>query len=128
MVLRLTRVGASVDLKDEDKGFPEGRLREQRTRDPLKGFFKGRGCWGLLQQLLATVGCCKEFKDEGLQGSVHSRVVRRLREIQGETSRFKLGILVQEMPSYIRGDPAHGPSSVRSRKAKADIKNKWSMR
>ena len=56
-LLRLTRVEVSVDLKDKGEGFPEGRLREQRTRDPLKGFFKGRRCWGLPQQLLATVGC-----------------------------------------------------------------------
>ena len=70
----------------------------------------------------------KEFKDEGLQGSIHSRVVRRLREIQGGTSRFKLEILVQEMPSYIRGDPAHGPSSVCNGKAEVDIKSKWSVR
>ena len=62
-----------------------------------------------------------------LQGSVHSRVVRRLREIQGRQSRFKLEILIQEMPSYINGDPVHGPSSVHSGKAKADIKSKWSM-
>ena len=63
-----------------------------------------------------------------LQGSVHSRVVRRLRGIQGEQSRFKLEIQIQEMPSYINGDPAHGPSGVHSRKAKADIKGKWSVR
>ena len=68
----------------------------------------------------------KTFK--GLQGSVHSRVVRRLEEIQGEQSRFKLKIQVQEMPSYISGDPAHGPSGVHSRKAKVDIKGKWSVR
>ena len=94
----------------------------------LKGFFKDEGCWGLPQQLLATVGCYEEFKDDGLQGSVHSRVVRRLREIQGESSRFKLGIQVQEIPSYISGDPAHGPSSVHSGKAEAGIKGKWSVR
>ena len=70
----------------------------------------------------------KEFKDKGLQGSVHSRVVRRLREIQGGTSRFKLEIQLQEMPSYINGDLAHGPSGVHSGKAKADIKSKWSVR
>ena len=64
----------------------------------------------------------------GLQGSVHSGVVRRLREIQGEQSRFKLEIQVQEMSPYISGDPAHGPSGVHSRKAKADIKSKWSVR
>ena len=63
-----------------------------------------------------------------LQGSIHSRVVRQLKEIQGEQSRFKLEIQVQEMPSYISGDPAHGPSGVHSRKAKADIKGKWSVR
>ena len=57
LLLRLTWVEVSVDLKDKGEGFPEGRLREQRTRDPLKGFFKGRRCWGLPQQLLATVGC-----------------------------------------------------------------------
>ena len=94
----------------------------------MKGFFKSEGCWGLPQQLLATVGCYKEFKDKGLQGSVHSRVVRRLKEIQGGTSRFKLEIQVQEILSYISGDPAHGPSGVHSRKAKTDIKGKWSMR
>ena len=70
----------------------------------------------------------KEFKDEGLQGSILSRVVRRLREIQGGTSRFKLEIQIQEMPSYISGDPAHGPSGVQRRGAEADIKGKWSVR
>ena len=70
----------------------------------------------------------KEFEDEGLQGSVHSRVVRWLREIQGKTSRFKLEIQVQEIPSYISGDPAHRPSGVHSRKAKADIKGRWFVR
>ena len=93
----------------------------------MKGVFKNEGCWGLPQQLLATIGCYEEFKDEGLQRSIHSRVVRRLREIQGESSRFKLEIQIQEMSSYISGDPAHGPSGVRSRKAKADIKDKWSV-
>ena len=94
----------------------------------MKGFFKSEGCWGLPQQLLATVGCYEEFKDEGLQGSVHSRVVRRLKEIQGGTSRFKLELQVQGIPSYISEDPAHGPCGVHSRKAKADIKGKWPVR
>ena len=94
----------------------------------MKGFFKGHRRWGLPQLLLATISCYKEFKVESRQGSVHSRVVRRLREIQGEQSRFKLRIQVQEKSSYISGDPAHGPSDVQSRKAKADIKSKWSVR
>ena len=63
-----------------------------------------------------------------IQGSVHSRVERRLREILGEQSRFKLRIQVQEKSSYIDGDPAHGPSGVQSRQAKVDIKSKWSVR
>ena len=62
------------------------------------------------------------------KGSVHSKVVRRLGEVQGEQSRFKLKIQVQEMPSYISGDPAHGPSGVQSRKAEVDINGKWSVR
>ena len=90
-VLRLTRVEANVDSLDEGLlGFFEGRLRRTRYKGDLRGFLKRRRCWGLLQLLLATVGCYEEFKVEGLQGSVHSRVVRRLREIQGEQSRFKL--------------------------------------
>ena len=88
----------------------------------LKGFFKGRRCWGLPQLSLSDDRSRKTFKV--LRGSVHSRVVRRLKEIQGEQSRFKLKIQIQEMSSYISGDPAHGPSSVRSGKAKADIKSK----
>ena len=127
-MLRLTRVEVSVDLKDEGEGFLKGVFGNKGQGILLKGFFKGRRCWGLPQQLLATVGCSKEFKDEGLQGSVLSRVVRRLREIQGETSRFKLEILVQEKSSYINEDPAHGPSGVQSRRAEADINGKWSMR
>ena len=108
------------------KGFP--RRAFSKNKGDLRGFLKRRRCWGLPQLLLATIGCCKEFKVEGRQGSVHSRVVRRLREVQGEQSRFKLRIQVQEKSSYINGDPAHGPSSVQSRKAKADIKGKWSVR
>ena len=100
LLLRLTRVEVSVDLKDEGEGFLKGVFGNKGQGILLKGFFKGRRCWGLPQQLLATVGCSKEFKDEGLQGSILSRVVRRLREIQGETSRFKLEILVQEKSSY----------------------------
>ena len=98
-----------------------------KGKESLKGFFKGCRCWGLPQQVLATIGSVRRFKGV-LQGSVHSRVVRRLEEIQVEQSRFKLEIQVQETLSYISGDPAHGPSGVHSRKAKADIKGKWSVR
>ena len=63
-----------------------------------------------------------------VQGSVHSRVVRRLKEVQGEQSRFKLRYKYRRYRLYIGGDPAHGPSGVHSGKAKADIKGKWSVR
>ena len=44
LLLHLTRVEANVDLKGKGKGF-------------LKVVFKSEGCWGLPQQLLATIGC-----------------------------------------------------------------------
>ena len=103
-------------LERQRQGFLEGRL--SRTKD-AGGFRRNSK-----QQSVAM----RSFKVNGLQGSVHSRVVRRLREIPGGTSRFKLEIQIQEMPSYISGDPAHGPSGVHSRKAKVDIKGKWSVR
>ena len=74
-VLRLTRVEATVDLKDKGKGVLEGRLQERR----------------MLGASAATPGndrLLREFKDEGLQGSAHSRVARRLREVQRQ-GRFK---------------------------------------
>ena len=43
-VLCLTQVEANVDLKGKGEGF-------------LKVVFKSKGCWGLPQQLLATIGC-----------------------------------------------------------------------
>ena len=49
LLLRLTRVEANIDSK-----MAKG-LRS------LKGFFKGQGCWGLPQRLLATIGCIREF-------------------------------------------------------------------
>ena len=70
-MLHLTRVEANVDLKDKGEGIPEGRLQEQ----------------GMLGASAATPGndqLPREFKDEGLQVSAHLRVVRRLREIQGQ--------------------------------------------
>ena len=45
LLLCLTRVEPNVDLKDKE------------TKEFLKGVFKSKGCWGLLQQLLATIGC-----------------------------------------------------------------------
>ena len=69
-LLRLTRVEANVDLKDKGKGVPEGRLQEQR----------------MLGASAATPGndrLLREFKDEGLQASAHSKVVRGLRD-QGQ--------------------------------------------
>ena len=76
-MLRLTRIEANVDSLDEGfLGFLEGRLRRTRYKGNLRGFLKRRGCWGLPQLLLTTVGCYVELKVEDLQGSVHSRVVR----------------------------------------------------
>ena len=69
-MLRLTRVEANIDLKDKGKGVPEGRLQEQR----------------MLGASAATPGndrLLREFKDEGLQASAHSKVVRGLRD-QGQ--------------------------------------------
>ena len=70
-MLRLTRVEANVDLKDKGKGVLEGRLQEQRML-------------GASAATSSNDRLLREFKDEGLQGSAHSRVVRRLREIQGQ--------------------------------------------
>ena len=70
LLLRLTQVEANVDLKDKGKGVPEGRLQEQR----------------MLGTSAATPGndrLLREFKDEGLQASAHSKVVRGLRD-QGQ--------------------------------------------
>ena len=71
LLLCLTRVEANIDSKDKDERVLEGRLQEQR----------------MLGASAATPGNDRllwEFKDEGLQVSAHSRVVRRLREIQGQ--------------------------------------------
>ena len=70
-MLRLTRVEANIDLKDKGKGVPEGRLQEQRML-------------GASAATPSNNRLLREFKDEGLQASAHSRVVRRLREIQGQ--------------------------------------------
>ena len=109
------------------KGSSKGVLEEQRGEGDFEGLLQRTQVLGASTAVLATIGCVRRYK-EVYQGSVHSRVVRRLKEVQGEQSRFKLRILVQEKPSYISGDPAHGPSGVQSRKAKADIKSKWFVR
>ena len=53
-LLRLARVEISVDLK------------QQGTRRSLKGIFKEQRCWGLPQQLLATIGCIESFRGQRL--------------------------------------------------------------
>ena len=47
----------------------------------LKGVFKDQGCWGLPQRFQAMVGCSRNPRSRGLQGSAHSEVAQRLREI-----------------------------------------------
>ena len=69
LLLCLTRVEASIDLK------------ELRPRIFLKDVFKSQGCWGLPQQLLATIGCFREFEGRFRHKSAHSRVAWRLKEI-----------------------------------------------
>ena len=109
----MTRFSRRASLRGKGLGF-------------LEGLLQGAKVLGASAASPSNDRLHKTFK--GLQGSVHSGVVRRLKEIQGEQSRFKLKIQIQEMSPYISGDPAHGPSSVRSRKAKADIRSKWSVR
>ena len=108
------------------KGFLKGIFGNKGHRI-LEGLLQGTQVLGASAASLSN-GQLRKTLQRFYQGSVHSRVVRRLREILGGTSRFKLEIQVQEMPSYIRGNPAHGPSGVLSRKAEADIKGKWSVR
>ena len=56
LLLHLTRVEANVDSK---------MTRGERS---LKGVFKGQGCWGLPQQLLATDGRLGSSR-QSLQGA-----------------------------------------------------------
>ena len=70
LLLRLTRVEANIDLKNEGEGVLEGRLQESRML-------------GASAATPSNDRLLREFKDEVLQGSAHSRVVRRLKEIQG---------------------------------------------
>ena len=64
-MLCLTQVEASVDLKRQGQGFLEERLQERRM--------SGASTITPSNDLLL-----REFKDEGLQGSMHSRVMWRL--------------------------------------------------
>ena len=58
LLLCLARIETNVDSK------------AMRDEGSLKGIFKGQGCWGLPQQLLATDGRLGSFKVEGdLQGA-----------------------------------------------------------
>ena len=47
----------------------------------LEGCLQDKGCRGLPRRLLATVGCFGSSRAK-VQESVHSKVARRLREIQ----------------------------------------------
>ena len=57
----------------------------------MKDVFKGHGRWGLPQQLLATIGCIRGFKDEYKEHTLESSAkTLRSPEVKGELSRFKL--------------------------------------
>ena len=57
----------------------------------MKGVFKGYECWGLPQQLLATIGCIRGFKGLYKERTLESSA-KTLRgpEVKEELSRFKL--------------------------------------
>ena len=61
-----------------DSGRGKHRLEKTKGKGFLKSIFKNERCRGLPQRLLATISCLGSFKDEGLQGSTHSRVAWRL--------------------------------------------------
>ena len=92
----------------------------------MKGIFKGHRCWGLPQQLLATIGCIRGFKGEYKERTLESSAkTLRSPEVKGRWSRFKLRDQYRRSCHiYIYGDPVHGPSSVHSGKAKTDIRGK----
>ena len=68
-MLRLTQVEASI------------HLRKQGSR-VLEGGLQGQGMLGASAATPSNDRLLREFKDEDLQGSAHSGVVRRLREVQ----------------------------------------------
>ena len=45
-----------------DKVSSKGVFGGQRGKGFLKGFFKSCRCWGLPQQVLATIGCVRRYK------------------------------------------------------------------
>ena len=57
---RSVRFRTAVTL---DLGGGKHRLEKTRVKGFSKGVFENKGCWGLPQQLLATIGCL-EFKDK----------------------------------------------------------------
>ena len=89
ILLRLTRIEANVDLKDKGEGVPEGHLQEQRML-------------GASAATPSNDRLLREFKDEGLQVSAHSRVVQRLSEIQGQgrIKYIQVKEIVHEMSSF----------------------------
>ena len=72
------------------------------------------------------IGCARDSKCLDKECTLESSVkTPRSPEIKGELSRFKLKRNYRRYRHiYICGDPAHGPSSVRSGKAKTDIRGK----
>ena len=86
-----------------DSGGGKRRLEDiKEARESLKGVFKGHWCWGLPQQLLATISCVRGFEDEYKERTLESSAkTLRSSEIKGELSRFKLGRKVQEIASCI---------------------------
>ena len=46
-------------------GRDKRRLEMTKGEGSLKGVFKGQGCWGLPQRLLATISCSRSFKVKG---------------------------------------------------------------
>ena len=96
----------------------------------MKGFFKRRVYWGLPQRHLVTIGCVRGSRSLDKERTLESNA-KTLRSpgVKGELSRFKLREnYMRCCRIYICGDPVHGPSSVRSGKAKMDINGRWSVR
>ena len=79
----------------------------------MKGVFKGHRCWGLLQQLLATIGCVRGFQGEYKERTLESSAkTLRSPKVKGELSRFKLRRKVQELSSYIYMETRHTDQAV----------------